>query len=200
MAEIRTVSGAFSAEIEKIKGSRFIADIAPSEDERVASDFVDAVRAREQSATHHCFAYRLASGIERSSDDGEPRDTGGPPILRRVVGADLFDVVVVVTRYYGGTNLGRGGLIRAYGAAAAAAIDAAAVVARPVTRIVSLEHSYEMSGPVDSVVAGFGALVVSAEYGQAVTLDVAVPAERVEAFVDAMTEATAGTVEVDTGG
>ena len=197
---MRTVSGASTAEIEKIKGSRFIADIAPAGDESAATAFIEAVRSREPSATHHCFAYRLGSALERSSDDGEPRDTAGPPILRRIVGAELSDVVVVVTRYYGGTNLGRGGLIRAYGAAAAAAIDAAKIIVRPMTEVVSFGHSYEMSGPVDSVVAEFGADVVSADYGESVTLGVAVPAERVEEFIDAMTEATAGTVEVERGG
>lgn len=196
---MRTVSGASTAEIEKIKGSRFIADIAPAGDESAATAYIEAVRSREPSATHHCFAYRLGSGLERSSDDGEPRDTAGPPILRRLVGAALYDVVVVVTRYYGGTNLGRGGLVRAYGAAAAAVIDAAEVIVRPVTEVVSFEHSYEISGPVDSVVAEFGADVVSADYGESVTLGVAVPAERVEEFIDAMAEATAGIVEVDRG-
>lgn len=197
MAELKTVSRPFTAEIEKIKGSRFIADIAPAEGESAAMEFVEAVRQREPSATHHCFAYRLGAGLERSSDDGEPRDTGGPPIMRRIAGAELFDVVAVVTRYYGGTKLGRGGLIRAYGAAAAAAIDGADVVVRPVIQVVSLEHSYEMSGPVDSVVVKFGADVVSARYGEAVTLGVAVPAERIGEFIDALTEATAGTVEVN---
>lgn len=194
---MRTVSGAFTAEIEKIKGSRFIADIAPVDGEMAAREFVDEVRTREPAASHHCFAYRLGSGIERSSDDGEPRDTGGPPILRRIVGADLSDVVVVATRYYGGTNLGRGGLIRAYGAVAAAVIDAAVVVVRPVTEVVSFEHPYEMSAPVDSVVAGFGGDVVSADYGETVTLVVAVQAERIDEFIVAMAEATAGTVEVE---
>lgn len=200
MAEVRTVSGALSIEIEKIKGSRFIADMGPAANERAATDLIAAVRAREPSATHHCFAYRLGSGIERSSDDGEPRDTGGPPILRRILAADLSDVVIVVTRYYGGTNLGRGGLIRAYGAAAAAVIDEATFAVRPITELVSLEHSYEMSGQVESVMAGFGADVITADYGKTVTLGVAVPAERVSEFIEAMAEATAGTVECEKRG
>ena len=176
MPEIRTVSGSRTVEIDRIKGSRFIADVAPASDDRAARAIVEAVRAREPDATHHCWAYAMADGTARSSDDGEPRDTAGPPILRRVEGAGLTNVVVVVTRYYGGTNLGRGGLVRAYGAAAGAVLDAAPVV---------VAHEVQ---------------VVDTEYGASVTVDADVPVDELEAFVRAMTDATAGVVSVSRGG
>lgn len=194
MVEIRTVSKAHTVEVDRVKGSRFIADIAPTIDEQAALAFVDRIRSREQAATHHCWAYRLAGGRARSSDDGEPRDTAGPPILRRIGGADLSDVVVVVTRYYGGTNLGRGGLIRAYGSAASEVLATADVVVRRVRRTLGLDHSYDLSGPVESVLAAFDARVLSADYGELVSLRVAVPVELEDGFVAAIGEASAGTV------
>ena len=195
MAEIRTVSEAYTVEIDKVKGSRFIADLAPAGDERAALEFVERIRSREPAATHHCWAYRLAGGRERSNDDGEPRDTAGPPILRRIGGADLSDVVVVVTRYYGGTNLGRGGLIRAYGSATAEVIAVADVVVRQVRHTVALEHSYDLSAHVEAVLAAFDARPIAADYGELVSLRVAVPGDRVDEFIAAIAESTSGGVE-----
>ena len=194
MAQIRTVSEMFTVEIDKVKGSRFIADLGPASDEQAAAAFVDRIRSREPAATHHCWAYRLASGRARSSDDGEPHDTAGPPILRRIGGADLADVVVVVTRYYGGTNLGRGGLSRAYGAAAAEALGIADVVVREVRSTVALEYPYDLSSHVEAVVAAFDARQVDADYAELVKLRVAVSSERVDEFISAVAESTSGSV------
>ena len=119
---VRTLVRPHRVEIEKVKGSRFLADAVPVADEARALAVVEGVRAEHPDASHHCWAYRLEGGRERADDDGEPRDSAGAPILRHLQGADLADVVVVVTRWFGGTKLGRGGLVRAYGAAAAAVL------------------------------------------------------------------------------
>ena len=103
-------------------------------------------------------------------------------------------MVVVVTRWFGGTKLGRGGLVRAYGAAAAAVLADAPVVERPVMTTLSVTHPYELSGTVEAVLAAHDAVVLDADYGAQVVARVAVPRSRATAFVDAMTEATAGRV------
>ena len=200
MPEIRTVRGPHTVEIDKIDGSRFIADVGPAADQDAAQAFVETVRAREPDATHHCWAMRTADGVGRSSDDGEPRDTAGPPILRRLEAAGITNVAVVVTRYYGGTKLGRGGLIRAYGSAASAVLDAVEVDVRPQVERVSFEHPYDLSAEVASVMAAHDARVVDSHYGASVGIDAEVPVDEVEAFARAMRDATAGAVPISRSG
>ena len=184
-------------EIDKIKGSRFICDLAPVSDPGTALEFVEQIRIEEPGATHHCWAFRLASNVRRSSDDGEPGGTAGPPILRRLESADLTDVVAVVTRYYGGTNLGTGGLIRAYGSAAAAAIGAAHVVTRRRMIRFRIDHPYDLSGSVAGALASNDAEIVTSTYGATVTLEVQVPAARADRFADAIADDTAGLVTAE---
>jgi uncharacterized YigZ family protein len=184
-------------EIDKIKGSRFICDLAPVDEAAGALQIVERVRAMEPAATHHCWAFRLASGVARSSDDGEPGGTAGAPILRRLESAALIDVVAVVTRYYGGTNLGTGGLIRAYGSAAAAAIEAAHVVTRRRTVRFRIDHPYDLSGSIAGALASSGAEIVSSTYEATVTIEVRVPAERADLFADTIRNDTAGIVTAE---
>lgn len=125
----RSLKASLRTEIPRIKGSRFLADVCPIATADAAIQFVSQVRKREHSARHHAWAFRLApeEQLTRSSDDGEPSGSAGKPILSALVGRDLYRVVAVVTRYFGGVKLGVGGLVRAYGGAAVAALDAAAV-------------------------------------------------------------------------
>lgn len=192
--QIHTLVRPHRVEIERVKGSRFVADAAPAGDEEAARTFVTQVRAASPDATHHCWAHRLASGWERCDDDGEPRDTAGAPILRHLQGAGLADVVLVVTRWFGGTKLGRGGLVRAYGAAAAAVLADAPIEVRPVLATFVLTHDYDLSGSVEAVLVAHAAEVLEAAYGEDVGLRVAVPRDRASAFAEALTEATAGRV------
>lgn len=192
--EILTIDRRTRHEIDKINGSRFIADAASATDEPTCLVFVDSIRLREPGATHHCWAYRLTDGRERTFDDGEPGGTAGPPILRRIQGADLYDVVVVVTRYYGGTNLGTGGLIRAYGAAAGGVLKAAKIVRRPILSEWELVYPYPLSSPVTQVLANFEASIVESDYGENVRLVVAVRAGMATEFSEAIVEATSGLV------
>lgn len=191
---IRSVAVSVTVEIERLRGSRFVAELAPAASPEAAAAVVEAARQRWPDASHHCWAWRLADGAGRSSDDGEPRGTAGAPILRHLTGADLVDVVAVVTRWFGGTKLGRGGLLRAYGAAAAAAIEAAAIVERPVLTSLLVEHDYEFAGPVRSVIAAHDVRVVDADYGATTRLVLRVPAANVAAFGDDLRDSTAGRV------
>lgn len=192
--EVLTLQRPTRTEIDKISGSRFIGDAAPIANEPGGMAFLDRIRHREPNATHHCWAFRLADGRERSSDAGEPGGTAGPPILRRIIGSGLHDVMVVVTRYYGGTNLGRGGLVRAYGEAAASVLNDAPKLAKPVLTYWSVTHPYDLSAPVAQVLAKHEAVIVSADYGEKVVLRLAVRTGLSTGFVDALTDATAGAV------
>lgn len=196
----RRPKGPCTVEIDKIKGSRFIADAAPAEDEAAAMAFVESIRARHSDAGHHCFAWRIGSDRVRSSDDGEPAGTAGAPILRRIEGAELDRTVVVVTRWFGGTRLGTGGLIRAYGGAAAAVLDEVEVVEAVVTVRVRIVYAYELSGPVAGVLAGHGLSASTSDYGEAVTIEVAVPSDNADAFAAEVRDVTSARAIVTVGG
>lgn len=125
MQEILTLSEPVQAELIE-KKSRFIGYAAPAESEEAAQAFLQEIRTRHRDATHNCYAYQVGehNQYQRSSDDGEPSGTAGRPILEVIKGSGLSNVIVVVTRYFGGTLLGTGGLVRAYSAAAQAALAA----------------------------------------------------------------------------
>ena len=124
-----TLASPASAELE-VRRSRFVCDLAPVSTEESARAFVDQVRSGSRDARHHCTAFVLGpdGATLRSNDDGEPSGTAGAPMLDVLRGRGLTDVVAVVTRWFGGTLLGTGGLIRAYGDAVSRAVDAATVV------------------------------------------------------------------------
>lgn len=124
-----TLAAPARAEIE-VKRSRFVCDVAPVSSEDAAREFVERVRSGSRDARHHCSASVLGAdgATRRSNDDGEPSGTAGAPMLDVLVGHGLTDVVAVVTRWFGGTLLGTGGLIRAYGDAVSLALDGATVL------------------------------------------------------------------------
>ncbi|MFK7962041.1 MAG: YigZ family protein [Phycisphaerales bacterium] len=196
MTSLRRPAGPFTHEIDRVKGSRFIADVGPAASEADAAAFLATIREREPSATHHCHAWRITPDRVRANDDGEPGGTAGAPILRQLESADLINAVVVVTRYYGGTNLGTGGLIRAYGAAARAGVLAAPVVETVLRTVVSVKHAYPDSAGLATVLAAHDAVVETSDYGVDVQLSVSVPQDDAAAFRDAVIDATAGRARV----
>ncbi len=180
-------------EPEPTKGSRFIATAIPVADEAAAKDALASVRAEMPDATHHCSAWRLARpSLERANDDGEPGGSAGRPILAQVQGRDLVNVAVVVTRYYGGTKLGVGGLVRAYGSAAAAALDAGPCEPYVPKVRAFIVHGYPESPEVEHVLADSGAAELDATYGADVRRDVEIPADRVEDLEVGLRNATRG--------
>lgn len=192
-----TLSAPVHIEVDPIKRSRFIADAAPVRGEAEALAFIDQVRERYPDAGHHCFAWRLQSGDLgfRSSDDGEPGGTGGPPILAHIDGANLRGVVIVVTRYFGGTKLGKGGLIRAYGGTAGAAIAQAEIIEVIETQPVLIDHEYSDQGLVEGVLRGMGLQSGDAAFGVRVTMTVAVPTEQIDTLWEQLKDATSGRIQ-----
>ena len=141
-----------------VQGSKFIAVIAPVSDSESADTVLHERQRRYPDATHHCWAWRVGQPgppIERSADAGEPSGTAGRPIADALRGALLENVVCVVTRYFGGTKLGTGGLVRAYGNAARGAIGEAQIVERTVVRELTLSFDHERTGVVYRVLEEF---------------------------------------------
>lgn len=197
MDTYRTVGRATAFEDDATKGSVFVALVAPAADEAAAMAVIDGVRADHPDASHHTFAWRLRDGGQRAFDAGEPRGSAGAPILAQIDGHGLVDVVVVVSRWFGGTKLGVGGLMRAYGGCAGRALDRAAVVDVVATVDVVVRHGWEDTGAVQGLVAQLGLDVVDTRYDADVTVVIRVPARdraRVEA---ALRDRTAGRVVVD---
>ncbi|KDO25199.1 hypothetical protein SPRG_09462 [Saprolegnia parasitica CBS 223.65] len=134
-----SIARAVEAEVPKIKGSRFIGFVSPVTSRQDALAVVAARRAIFPQANHHCFAYTLASPPESfASDDGEPHNSAGRPILHVLQQHDVLNVCLVVSRIFGGTKLGTGGLVRAYNSAAKCAMEAASVQETCVQHIVSV--------------------------------------------------------------
>ena len=199
----RTLAAPWLAEPPKSKGSRFIGEAFPVGSEDDARTAVEAVRAREHAATHVCWAYRLGpdGSRVRAADDGEPSGTAGQPILREIEGRDLTDCLVTVTRYYGGTKLGAGGLARAYGDAAATVLDSARVRVIVVRVPVVLEFAFADTSAAMRQLDVFDAEVAAQEHTPSgTTLTLHVRQSEADALVAAFVESTSGRGRAVTAG
>lgn len=183
--------------LEPIRGSRFVGWAAPVGDEAAAAAHLDAARRRWSDARHHCWAWRLLDGRARSSDDGEPGGSAGRPILAQVEGHGLHGVCVVVSRWFGGTKLGVGGLIRAYGGCAGKTLDRGSLLELVPTVELLVAHAWDDTGAVQGVLGALGLAPVSADYGAEARLRLQVPAHEAEALLEALRDATSGRVAVE---
>lgn len=186
----RTIDAPAQAE-HTVDGSRFLADAVPVSSRTDVQTEIEAIREREHKATHHCSAYRLGRDGDdfRYDDDGEPSGTAGQPLLRQIDARDLTNTLVVVTRYFGGTELGTGGLVRAYGDAASAALDRVPIVERIVRTPVRVRFDYDDTSPAQQVLQQFDTEVQESNYTDVTTLTVGVRQSEVDAFVEAFTNA-----------
>ncbi len=196
VAPHHSVTSEATAELE-VRGSRFIGHVAPAESVEAARAFIASIREAHPSANHNVPAFRIRAApvTEWANDDGEPGGSAGKPVLRYLQHHGLLDIVVVVTRYFGGTKLGVGGLSRAYTEAAQRAVDAAGVVERVprVTVIATVE--YADAGAVQAALEAAGA-EVDAAYGARVTFTALVPAVDADAVRDRLRGATRGRAEM----
>jgi uncharacterized YigZ family protein len=190
----RTIARPTLAEPPKTKGSRFIGEAFLVTTEAEAETRLAAVRTREHAATHWCWAWRLGTdgAAFRSSDDGEPSGSAGAPILRQIDARGLTNTLVVVTRYYGGTKLGVGGLVRAYGEAASEALDAARIVEHVARVPVRLRFAYDDTSPAMHTVNRFDAEIAEQHYSDDTELVVHVRRSEVEALRAAFVNALGG--------
>ena len=195
----RTIAEAASVSFT-VQGSKFIGHVAPAESVDEAEAFVERACEEYDDATHNVPAYRvradgstLGSGITReySNDDGEPSGSAGKPVLNVLQGEELENVVCVVTRYYGGTNLGTRGLVRAYSQAIKEAIDAAGGIEERPHERTRVTVAYDDSGTVRAVLES-DAVPFDATYEREVTFDCRVPTTDAEALYDRLRSATSG--------
>jgi uncharacterized YigZ family protein len=188
MAAYAAPAGESRAEIRE-KGSVFLAVIGPAADEAAAKAVLAALEREMPDATHHCWAWRLGSPPrERGADAGEPAGTAGMPILQVLRGAGLSDVMVVVARWFGGVKLGKGGLARAYAAAAREALQGLPVARRVPTARLAIEVPYERVGAVKRLLRPPEIELAEEEYGAAARLVLAVHEERLPALREALAE------------
>ena len=192
-------SGEFRYEAPPTKGSRFIATLAPATTPEEAEAFVARIRAAEPNATHHCWAWRVGRPCDRfrSSDDGEPSGSAGRPILLQLEGHEVTDVVCVVTRWFGGTKLGVGGLMRAYGGCAGQALDRATT--REVVETVRLRVTcpYSDAGTLEGFLAHHALTPASSAYGESIVLELDVPSEDLASLTAELRDRTAGRAVIE---
>lgn len=187
-------------EIEE-KKSRFIAYVKPVNSEEEASAFIDEIKKKNWDARHNCAAAVIGKNNEysRCNDDGEPAGTAGKPMLEVLIGEGVHNVVVVVTRYFGGILLGTGGLVRAYQAAVKAGLAASKVAEKRQGVRMTLHTDYNGIGKIQYIMGNMGIISIDTRYTDAVEVDVVVPSEDEKAFVDKITEGTAGRTIIDRG-
>lgn len=189
----RTLAADAHGEIEE-KGSRFRCRIAPVADEEGARAVVEAARRAHHDARHHCSAFILGPDgrVERSSDDGEPAGTAGTPMLDVLRGSGYRDVSAVVTRWFGGTLLGAGGLVRAYGDAVRAALEDARPLERQLVQLHALAVDHAQAGRVENDLRAAGFVVTGTDYAERATLHVATGPTQTDALAGVVAAATSG--------
>lgn len=196
MSDYRILRGTSTFEYEE-KRSRFIATAAFADTEEKALAVLNAVRAANRTARHNVYAYVLQNGRTRYSDDGEPAKTAGTPVLEAIGHAGVSDVIVVVTRYFGGILLGTGGLVRAYTAAAAGALQKADLVSMRLVVTCRLRVPYAQFEQAQRLITAAGARLEEPVFDDAVTLVWHMPAGEEAPLCAQLTELTRGTAEVE---
>lgn len=175
------------------KKSKFIATVRPVATEEEALSFLRELRSKYSDATHNVYAYVIdENNIFRYSDDGEPGGTAGMPTLDTIRKEGLVDVAVVVTRYFGGTLLGTGGLVHAYGAACREGLSAAGIITRVLCDIVSVRVDYTMVGKMQHMISVGGYILEDTLYENEVIFKVCLEREQVDKFIADTTEITCG--------
>ncbi len=181
-----------------VLNSRFIATLAPADTVAQARAFIARIRAAYPDATHHVPAYLVGNGngvVAHASDDGEPAGSAGRPILAVLQGSGLGDVVLVVTRYFGGTKLGIGGLVRAYTQAAQAAVAAVPRARKVLSHTVMIGLPYNQLALVRRLIAQHGGAVLDEAFAAEVTLTARIPVAALAAFQQALRNLSAGRLE-----
>ena len=196
MSDYKTIRGVSTFEYEE-KRSRFIGTAAFADTEEKALEVLNRVRAANRTARHNVYAYVLQNGRTRYSDDGEPAKTASTPVLEAIGHAGISDVIVVVTRYFGGILLGTGGLVRAYTAAASGALQQAELVSMRLVVDCSLRVPYALFEQTQRMVAASGAKLQEPVFDDAVTLLWRMPSGEENALCQSLSELTRGGAQVE---
>ncbi|MCR4955757.1 MAG: YigZ family protein [Lachnospiraceae bacterium] len=181
------------------KKSRFIGDIFPVTNEAEAVNHIAAVKKKYYDARHHCFAYIIGRNqdVKRFSDDGEPSGTAGKPMLDVLEREGIYNVCAVVTRYFGGTLLGTGGLVRAYSKAVQEGLENCSVIEQLLGRIATFQISYTQLGKIQYYCGTNSIPVMDTIYEEAITMKLMFPVEKAEEYEKALISLTEGQVSID---
>ncbi|KAA3613958.1 MAG: YigZ family protein [Calditrichaeota bacterium] len=193
-----TVSQNLSLE-HRVKDSLFIAHLSSAPNRQTAEKFINKIRVEFSDANHNCFAYRIGKEDRcdyRFDDDGEPGGSSGRPILQAMESRKLSDAVIVVTRYFGGTKLGVGGLIRAYGGAAFICIDAADLQPVIPKVILKIQFDYDFTGAIHNLISQFDGVIKTTDYSDFINLEVEIMKDRRASIVQKLTDATRGKIRI----
>lgn len=176
------------------KKSRFIADIFPVHSEEEAFEYLEEIKKKHWDARHHCWAYIIGRNpaLERMSDDGEPAGTAGKPILETLRGRNLTNVFAVVTRYFGGTLLGTGGLVRAYTAAVSEGLSHTVIISKIRGFKLKITTEYTAYGKIQYIAAQNGITVLDTVYTDKVEMFLLVPEDKENSLLKAIMEGTNG--------
>ncbi|MBN1482566.1 YigZ family protein [candidate division KSB1 bacterium] len=192
----KTIRALATAE-KKVKGSRFIGRATPVRSRDEAELFVTLISKQYHDATHNCYAYRIGYGpaeYTRFYDDGEPSGTAGRPILQAMMSHDLTNVAVVVTRYFGGTKLGTGGLIRAYGSIAEEALDKAEIYTFYPVHTLKIFCTYQHVNTIKSLINKFSGEVIDSDYGDSISMTIRLHQYKSQQFTQCLLDQTSGQV------
>ena len=190
------IPGAMHRVEEEIRRSRFITTVAHAPTVEDARAFISSMREEFAEASHNCWAYLIgapgSTGQVGMSDDGEPHGTAGRPMLTVLEHASIGDIAVVVTRYFGGTLLGKGGLVRAYSGGVQLALETLPLSERIPSLDLEVVVDYSVVTPLQRLLGGFEILALEEEYALDVTYSLRLPLEQVDAFRSAVTNLTNG--------
>lgn len=168
----------------EMKKSRFIATVGPVGTEEEALEFIQGLKKKYWDATHNCYAYIIGTGnpVMRCSDDGEPSQTAGKPMLDVLIARELTNLVVVVTRYFGGTLLGTGGLVKAYQSAAIEGLNHSVIIRKEPGIHMRINADYNLAGKIQYYLGQENFHIISSDYTDIVTFDVVLPAAKADGF------------------
>lgn len=189
----RAVYSAGNGEIIE-KKSRFLASVQPVESEDEALNFIEQVKKKHWDATHNCYAYviGITNHIQRYSDDGEPGGTAGKPMLEVLLSKSIHNTVVVVTRYFGGTLLGTGGLVRAYTNAVIEGLNNSIIIDKIAGEKIAIATDYNGIGKIQYITSQLQITVLDTIYTDAVRMELLVPLDLISKFSKEVTQATSG--------
>lgn len=180
------------------KKSRFIAQVFPIETQEEALEIIEKTKKKYSDARHNCFAFSVGMNppVLRFSDDGEPNGTAGKPILEVILGEEINNILVIVTRYFGGTLLGTGGLVRAYTKAAQDGIHNAEIVIKKLGNEVTIQTNYQDIGKIQYILGNHQIKIIDSNYGEDVVILCHMEKEKQEPIEKELMEATNGKVGI----
>lgn len=201
MIEYRTVINQGGEHEIEVKGSRFICHAKRIFNEEEANEFIQKIRKDHYKATHNCVAFQIGdhNEIQRALDDGEPSGTAGVPMLEVLKQRDLKNIIVIVTRYFGGTKLGAGGLVRAYSSAVSEGLDAIGQVERKLQTQLDIQVAYHLTGQLDHWIAQSDYTLIDTTYLADVTYHLGIPTSEIEDVKAALINLTSDQVSFHIG-